>query len=281
MNRASFLVLAAACSVSLWRPAVAMAPRPPLSDPITGPRSALTKDWIGRQQPGLGIPILILAGHADSQGIAGSGTSGEAVDLLGQAPMDPRMRDELFWNRLVAIRVVQMGRQQGLNIRYYQPPLLRIDNADDPRTNWSVGRRHVRRGGYALEVHFDAYGPDGYGSGLIPRLSPGPNRLDEGLAASFGPFPLRFRGGLGGPRRGISLLEVGKLEGDLERRLRDPRTRESTIDAIALRVVTSMRGSLVSGHDPLAPAPGELSSQRPAARRAPQDPRPSASPAGV
>jgi len=253
------LALVSGLALALRWPAVAMAPMTPAHDPLVGQRSPLPKDWIGRYRPDVRVPILVLAGHADSQGIAGSGTSGAAVGLHGHAPMNPRMRDELFWNRLVSRRVETLGRARGLNIRFYEPPLLRIDDPNDPRTNWSVGHRHVQRGGYALEVHFDAYGPDGVGSGLIPRLAPGPNRLDESLAATFGSYPLRFRRGLGGPRRGISLLEVGKLEGELERRLRGPSSRQVVIEGIALRVVRSLAQALDPSGDALSPVSGPLS----------------------
>ena len=78
------------------------------------------------------------------------------------------------------------------------------------------------------------------GSGLIPNLRSPASRIDESLALNFGRYPLRFRGGLGAPRRGISILEIGKLEGQLERRLRDPESRNTVITALALRIVTAM-----------------------------------------
>ena len=56
--------------------------------------------------------------------------------------MDPRMRDELFWNRRIRDAVVRTGQARGLQIRSYEPDQLTIANENDPRTNWSVGRRH-------------------------------------------------------------------------------------------------------------------------------------------
>lgn len=222
-------------------------------DPLTGPRSRLSaqKDWLGQRQLPRDTEILVLAGHADSQGMAGAGTAGEAVDRHGAAPMDPSMRDELFWNLATAQAVVALGQQRGLAIRFYDPPERRILDGDDPRTNWSVGRAHVAGGGYALEIHYDAYGPDGVGSGLIPPLQPLPSRLDESLATAFGAYPLHYRGGLGGPRRGLALLEIGKLEGRLEASLRDPRRRAATLAAIASRVVEALEQGL-------EPAPAQL-----------------------
>ncbi|MEA5441405.1 dehydrogenase [Cyanobium gracile] len=237
------------------------------TDPITGPRSHLSRDWIGLRPVEADTPILVLAGHADSQGIAGSGTSGAAV-AAGAPPMVPGISDELYWNMVVAETVVALGQQRGLRISYYRPPFRTISDGDHPSTNWSVGRQHAASGGYALEIHFDAWGPDGVGSGLIPPLHRPFGRLDESLAEAFGGFPMAFRGGLGGPRRGIALLEVGKLEGRLERSLRNPATRPDTVMAIASRIVTALEVGLGRSPtpQPLSPQPGVVGSAPPGKR---------------
>ena len=241
----------------------AAAQAPPLAnfDPLTGPRSRLSKNWLGLTQLPSGTEILVLAGHADSQGIGGAGTGGAAVDLGGAAPMQPGIRDELYWNLLTAQAVVALGKQRGLAIRFYDPPLRTIADGDDPRTNWSVGKAHAQAGGYALEIHYDAYGPDGVGSGLIPPLHRLPTRLDESLAVAFGPYPLLFRNGLGAPRRGIAILEVGKLEGQLEASLRDPRSRDAALQAVAERVVSALQQGLQQGLQPALQAPGLAAAQ--------------------
>jgi len=220
--------------------AAAQAPAPGSRDPLTGVRSRLSRDWVGLRPEPADVAILVLAGHADSQGIAGAGTGGAAVDLQGARPMLPGIRDELYWNLAVARRVVQLGLQRGLNIRLYEPPVRTIVDGDDPRTNWSVGKAHAAAGGYALEIHFDAYGPDGVGSGVIPALHRPFSRLDQSLALAFGGYPQRFRGGLGGPKRGITLLEIGKLEPPLEPALRNPASRERALATIADRVVSAL-----------------------------------------
>ncbi len=213
-------------------------------DPLTGPRSRLPKDWIGLRAVPPNTPILVMAGHADSQNINGAGTSGEFVALRGAAPMYRGISDELYWNMVIAEAVVALGRQRGLNIQYYRPPFRTIHDDDADGTNWSVGRQHARLGGYAMEIHFDAYGPDGVGSGLIPAVHRPFSRIDESLAQEFGGYPMAFRQVLGGPKRGISLLEIGKLEGRLEASLRDPAWRPRTVQAIATRVVNALEVGL-------------------------------------
>jgi hypothetical protein len=246
-------------------------PAGPDSDPLTGPRSRLRRDWVGSRALSPATPILVMAGHADSQNIAGSGTSGAAV-AAGAAPMYPGISDELYWNMVVAQAVVAEGQRRGLRIDYYRPPFRTIHDHDEPGTNWSVGRRHVAAGGYAIEIHFDAWGPSGVGSGLIPPIHSSFTRIDEELAQEFGGYPMFFREGLGGPRRGIALLEIGKLEGYLEAALRDPRTRPFAVQRIAARVVDSLERGVgrtppsagVATRGSLTPPPGAAGSAPPA-----------------
>ena len=47
------------------------------------------KNWVGTEIPKPHLPILVLAGHADSQRMAGSGTPGRAVGIGGARPMQP------------------------------------------------------------------------------------------------------------------------------------------------------------------------------------------------
>ena len=234
----SFLVAGSYFFSSLHTPAKTVHSRDSVL--ITGPKVPLKSRWVGLISASPSLSILVLAGHADSQGLAGSGTSGEMVDLKGRKPMDSKISDELFWNLKVRDAVVSLGKKQGLKIASYDPEIRNIVDGNDARTNWSVGASHARKGGYVFEIHFDSYGEHGFGSGLIPALTPNLNSVDESLANTFGRYPLFFRGGLGGPRRGIRILEVGKLEGELEKRLRDLRTRDSTIMLIAKRIVDSL-----------------------------------------
>ena len=110
------------------------------------------------------------------------------MDQQKRPPMQPGIRDELFWNREVQAAVVTQGQARGLNIRAYTPPSISIANDDDLSTNWSKAKVFSERGEYVLEIHFDAYRPHGFGSGLIPVL-PNVRELnvvDESLAQAFG-----------------------------------------------------------------------------------------------
>ena len=209
-------------------------------DPLMGPRTRLPGNWKGLDAVPVDLPIVVMAGHADSQNMEGSGTPGYAVDVGKEEPMDARMRDELFWNFKVQQEVVRLGRERGLNITAYTPPALTIRNHNDPRTNWAQAKRRSERGEYVLEIHFDAYSPYGFGSGLIPAINRRLNRVDESLAQAFGRFPRNFRGGLGGPRRGIGILEIGMLQGELEEQLRDPTQSNATVTCLAERVVDAL-----------------------------------------
>ncbi|WP_269621918.1 N-acetylmuramoyl-L-alanine amidase [Prochlorococcus marinus] len=208
-------------------------------DIFLGPRFHKKTIWKGNRTVSSSIPILVMAGHADSQGIEGSGTPGEAVGVNGLPPMDNSVSDELFWNLKVMKAVVRLGKKKGLNISSYDSRVRTIVDENDFNTNWSVGSKFAAKGGYVLEIHFDSYGAYGLGSGLIPPLSKKLNNIDESLARTFGRYPLFFRGGLGAPRRNIRILEIGKLEGELEKNLRNIDSRDQTIEKIAEYIVNA------------------------------------------
>ncbi len=215
-----------------------------IDDELLGRRVNKNAKWIGNKRVSPSIPILIMAGHADAQNIQGEGTRGEAVSLKGSQPMDSMMTDELFWNLKITDAVVKIGQKEGLDISSYDPGIRSILDENDPKTNWSVGSKYSEKGFYVLEIHFDSYGKHGLGSGLIPPITKNLNNIDEALAQSFGRYPLFFRGGLGAARRQIRILEIGKLEGELEKNLRNIQTREMTISLIAYRIVNSIKSGI-------------------------------------
>ncbi|ABI47275.1 hypothetical protein [Synechococcus sp. CC9311] len=221
-------------------PKRSVCPTPSNPDPLLGARTRRPGRWVGTTPIAKDTPIVVMAGHADSQGMDSAGTPGFAVGVQKQAPMDARMRDELYWNLKVQKAVVRLGKARSLNISAYNPPALTIRNDNHPKTNWSQARVRSAKGEYILEIHFDAYSPYGFGSGLIPAINRPLNTIDESLGKAFGRFPRLFRGGLGGPRRGIGILEIGMLEPPLEQKLRNPKTQRQTIDCLALRVVDAL-----------------------------------------
>ncbi len=233
----------------LWRPPEGR------NHPLTGPRADFPRDWKGTHKLKKDKKIVVMPGHADAQcpEVGGSGTAGRVVGTGGGNPMKSGMTDELYWALQVSAAVAKLGKTKGLNIQFYDTTQANngapgfnprcIVNPDVPPdlSTWSKGNIHRKEGGYAFEIHFDAYGSAGIGSGLIPQLLKARTTYDESLAIEFGAYPLRFRGGLGGPRRGVSLLEIGKLEGALEAGLRNPQKRSATIQAIAERIVGALK----------------------------------------
>ena len=89
-------------------------PAPGNPDPLLGPRTRMPGRWIGRGAVKPDLPIVVMAGHADSQAMASAGTPGFAVDKQRQPPMDPRMRDELYWNLQVQKAVVRLGSERSM-----------------------------------------------------------------------------------------------------------------------------------------------------------------------
>ena len=113
---------------------------------IIGEASNLPANWVGSKNVDKNVPILILAGHADSQGLAGAGTPGEAVDKFGKNPMHPEISDELFWDLKLQESIVQFGNSKGLNNRFFYLGIRDIVYDNDPRTNWSVGKEFAKNG---------------------------------------------------------------------------------------------------------------------------------------
>ena len=138
---------------------------------IIGPSTRIKSEWVGLQKVDQYLPILVFAGHADSQGFSGAGTRGEAVSIKGLKPMNPLISDELFWNLKIRDEVVRIGKIRGLNINSYEPFVRNISDENDPRTNWSKGFLHAKKGGYSVEIHFDSYGKYGSWSSILYKPS--------------------------------------------------------------------------------------------------------------
>ena len=55
-------------------------PRPSDPDPLLGARTRMPGNWRGLNPVSKDLPIVVMAGHADSQAMDGAGTPGYAVD---------------------------------------------------------------------------------------------------------------------------------------------------------------------------------------------------------
>jgi hypothetical protein len=233
--------------------------------PVTGtvvPRPSDAESWKGMARIESDKPILIIPGHADAQcsAVGGSGTPGFVARngpkyAMSKDPIGPKkviMTDELYWAIEIAQEVVRQGKANRIEqMEFYDPvntaagAIRCIHSPDHPDASWARGAAVAARGGYALEIHFDAWGKAGAGSGLIPRLRYGVTQIDEALAIEFGRYAKNYdagrgSGGLGGPKRGVSFLEIGKLEDPLEGLLRNPATRDKTIKCTSKRIVDAI-----------------------------------------
>jgi hypothetical protein len=96
-------------------------PAPSNPDPLLGARTRKPGRWVGTTPMAKDSPIVVMAGHADSQGMDSAGTPGFAVGVKKQAPMDARMRDELYWNLKVQAAVVRLGQSSSTQDQCLQP----------------------------------------------------------------------------------------------------------------------------------------------------------------
>lgn len=164
----------------------------------TGPSNAIVqpapkqslKDWKATTtaKPS---KILLMAGHADL-------TSSGAAD-------EYKLNIELVkW----AGRNAQAYGISDL-IETYLPPSSNLTDTD-PRSQFSKTTQAIAAGKQVIEIHNDQ--TDGK-SGVIPptggkRIWP----LDEALSSSYGAFSVNHRDGLGVPKRGGTILEVGRMD---------------------------------------------------------------------
>ena len=87
--------------------------------------------------------------------------------------------------------------------------------AKDPRSNIYQTKKAVGEGKQVIEIHNDTLTGQ---SGVIPptggkRIYP----LDDNLSSSYGSFPVNHRGGLAVPKYGGTILEVGRMDGAVQR----------------------------------------------------------------
>ncbi len=163
------------------------------------PKQSL-KDWNATTTANA-AKILITPGHAD---LVSSGARNEAkfnIELVKWA------------QRNAAAYGIQDI------VEFYFPPASNITDAQvkagDTRSNIYQTKKAVGEGKQVIEIHND--GITGK-SGVIPptegkRIYP----LDDNLSSAYGSFPVNHRGGLAVPKYGGTILEVGRMDGAVQR----------------------------------------------------------------
>ena len=139
--------------------------------------------------------IVVFAGHNDV--LSGeTGTGGPQ----GSRIISPGESNEQYFNRMIAQAIAGMGLATYI-------PSTKTRTGTDPNSNWSRAKEYARQGYIPIEIHYDE--PAGR-SGLIRAVNRPISSKENALIRDFGVFPMGYRD-LGGPRRGLSLLEVAPL----------------------------------------------------------------------
>jgi hypothetical protein len=136
--------------------------------------------------------ILLMAGHADF--------------LSSGAPNEPQLNIELVkWAQ-------RNASAYGISdfIEVYLPPSGNLSESDS-RSQFSKTTQAITAGKQVIEIHNDS--SSGH-SGVIPPTG-GKKiwQLDGALASAYGSFSVNHRDGLGVPKRGGTILEVGRMDG--------------------------------------------------------------------
>ena len=136
--------------------------------------------------------VLLMAGHADF--------------LSSGAPNEPQLNIELVkWAQ-------RNASAYGISdfIEVYLPPSGNLSESDS-RSQFSKTTQAITAGKQVIEIHNDS--SSGH-SGVIPPTG-GKKiwQLDGALASAYGSFSVNHRDGLGVPKRGGTILEVGRMDG--------------------------------------------------------------------
>jgi murein DD-endopeptidase MepM/ murein hydrolase activator NlpD len=88
----------------------------------------------------------------------------------------------------------------------------------------------------AVNIELHASQPGG-GTGLIGSYIDKPNAVTSSLAGAYGSYDRKFRGGdLGGPKRGLNLLEAVSFDKKNTDLMMNPKTRQSFVEAQAQKL---------------------------------------------
>ena len=162
--------------------------------------------------------LLIVPGHT-----YGGGTTG-ATEIMG----------EFKANKIMAQFIVQQVKQRNPNIpvQYYEKM---FEDSDQGLTDAVQHYKKKEQEGYeVIEIHHDAFGPQGLGAGLLGSYT-GFSPLDAALGQNVGSFGANYKGrfekGYAMNRGGISMVELAKLEGSYEQGLLKGSTEAKTASA--------------------------------------------------
>jgi len=92
----------------------------------------------------------------------------------------------------------------------------------------------------AVNIELHASQPGG-GTGLIGSYIDKPNAVTSSLAGSYGSYDRNFRGGdLGGPKRGLNLLEAVSFDKKNTSLMMNPKTRQAFVEAQAQKLLGAL-----------------------------------------
>ena len=205
----------------------------------SAPKASL-KDWNATttQKPN---KILITPGHGDI-------TSGETG-----APGEKALVYEVAkWMQRNATRY---GIQDYVEFSI-PSPTTNIPNANDERALWTQGERIVNSGGKAIDLHMDTSTGK---SGVIPPCGRSRSKigvLDDELAKIYGAFSANWGNCLGGPARGVTILELGRMDAATKAAANstDPAIRERLYAQLADPLMRSIAAEKARSGAPTTPA---------------------------
>jgi hypothetical protein len=92
----------------------------------------------------------------------------------------------------------------------------------------------------AVNVELHASQPGG-GTGLIGSYIDKPNAVTSALSGAYGSYPRNFReGNLGGPKRGLNLLEAVSFDKKNTDLMMNPKTRQAFVEAQAQKLLKTL-----------------------------------------
>ena len=139
--------------------------------------------------------VLLMAGHAD---------------FPSGAPNERELNIEL-------VKWAQRNAQAyGISdyIEVYLPSSSNIPE-NDPRSQFSKTSQAAGAGKQIIEIHNDE--TNGHSGVIPPTAGKRIWQLDDALSSSYGSFSVNHRDGLGVPKRGGTILEVGRMSPDVQR----------------------------------------------------------------